>query len=384
MFLWLSSLTMTSDRLQTSSSMDFAGHYFGSVFVVDIYPLFAILCLLAATASLLLATGYKSRATAIFLTTCLSAFLSTGIIAFSNDVAASFLLLVIIIFTPGESLLSISGAQLSIDELESWTLPVGLWEAIWILFCALLFSFGLSYLFSFTPGVYVFGNELNPLFDRRANPTIGWAYLIACLQLLCSILPIRDSVYGIKSKFISWLIVLTLLTVLQLCTFFLLIDDFQLSIAFSILFLFLFDPNWIPQSHRDRAENVFYDGECGLCHGFVRLLLLEDKNEQFLLSPLQGEHIKTCVESADREMLPDSIVVQTLKGELLIKSDAAIYLFHRLGGAWRPLAILVSLVPKIFRDFAYDCVARIRHRVFKEPEAACPLLPPQLQDRFMH
>jgi predicted DCC family thiol-disulfide oxidoreductase YuxK len=54
----------------------------------------------------------------------------------------------------------------------------------------------------------------------------------------------------------------------------------------------------------------------------------------------------------------------------------------RLGGAWGALAVVLRAVPRPVRDAGYDLVARVRHRLFARPPAACPLLPPALAARF--
>jgi predicted DCC family thiol-disulfide oxidoreductase YuxK len=55
---------------------------------------------------------------------------------------------------------------------------------------------------------------------------------------------------------------------------------------------------------------------------------------------------------------------------------------HRLGGAWRLLAIASSAIPTPWLDRAYDAIARVRHRLFARPAAACPVSPEPLRARF--
>ena len=54
----------------------------------------------------------------------------------------------------------------------------------------------------------------------------------------------------------------------------------------------------------------------------------------------------------------------------------------RLGGWWRVLATIGTVVPRPIRDAAYDLVARVRYRVFGRAKEACPILPPDLRSRF--
>lgn len=132
------------------------------------------------------------------------------------------------------------------------------------------------------------------------------------------------------------------------------------------------------------ADIVFYDGECSLCHGFVRFLLARDAaGTRFRYTPLQGVTAKGLLTPAQRERLPDSVVVLTPEGRVLVRSRAAQRALERLGGAWTvPLAIS-RLVPRAVMDACYDAIARVRKRIFKKPPDACPVVRPEWRSRFL-
>ena len=131
------------------------------------------------------------------------------------------------------------------------------------------------------------------------------------------------------------------------------------------------------------AEYLFYDGHCGLCHRAVKFVLRHDRSgAAFRFASLQGETFLARVAKERREGLPDSLVVLTRDGELLVRSAAFLYIFRRLGGRWRVLATVLSVAPRGLRDFVYDFVARIRYRVFGRREDLCPVVPAELQARF--
>jgi predicted DCC family thiol-disulfide oxidoreductase YuxK len=131
------------------------------------------------------------------------------------------------------------------------------------------------------------------------------------------------------------------------------------------------------------AEYLFYDGHCGLCHRAVKFVLRHDRSGQaFRFAPLQGETFLGRVGPERRAGLPDSVVVLTRDGELLARSAAFLHIFRRLGGGWRVLAAVLSVVPQRLRDFVYDFVARIRYRVFGKREDLCPIVPAELRARF--
>lgn len=129
---------------------------------------------------------------------------------------------------------------------------------------------------------------------------------------------------------------------------------------------------------------VFYDGACGLCHRTVRFLLLRDvEGDRFRYAPIGGETFGERIASAQRTGLPDSIVVLTEGGSLLVRSRAVLHLLGRLGGVWSLLAVVLRAVPSGFADLVYDMVARVRGKFFARPTEACPVLPAGLRTRFL-
>ena len=132
--------------------------------------------------------------------------------------------------------------------------------------------------------------------------------------------------------------------------------------------------------HLDR---VFYDGSCGLCHHAVRFALARDPDGRlFRFTPLQSDRFGHLIPADRRQTLPDSIVVLTADERLLTRSDAVLHISRRIGGVWGTISVLGALVPRPVRDAAYDVVARVRKRLFRAPDGACPLVPRELRSRF--
>jgi predicted DCC family thiol-disulfide oxidoreductase YuxK len=136
----------------------------------------------------------------------------------------------------------------------------------------------------------------------------------------------------------------------------------------------------VPQS----PEILFYDGHCALCHGAVKFVVKRDRTgAAFRFAPLQGATFAEKVPADRRAGLPDSVIVLTSEGELLTRSDAFLHILRRLGGGWRALAGVCSTVPRALRDAVYNFIARIRYRVFGQRDDLCPIMPPELRDRFL-
>jgi predicted DCC family thiol-disulfide oxidoreductase YuxK len=138
----------------------------------------------------------------------------------------------------------------------------------------------------------------------------------------------------------------------------------------------------VPQA-APTTEILFYDGHCGLCHRSVKFALKHDRSgNAFRFAPLQGPTFQEQVPANRRAGLPDSIVVLTQSGELLVRSNAFLHILRRLGGGWRILAGAIALVPRPARDLIYDLVARTRYRIFGKRDELCPIVPPDLRKRF--
>jgi predicted DCC family thiol-disulfide oxidoreductase YuxK len=138
----------------------------------------------------------------------------------------------------------------------------------------------------------------------------------------------------------------------------------------------------VPQDE-PAAEMLFYDGHCGLCHGAVKLVLRGDRTgHAFRFAPLGGPTFKARVPAEGRASLPDSIVVLTKEGRLLVRSDAFLHILRRLGGGWKILGGALAVIPQGLRDAAYDLIARTRYSIFGRRDELCPIVAPELRARF--
>jgi predicted DCC family thiol-disulfide oxidoreductase YuxK len=114
---------------------------------------------------------------------------------------------------------------------------------------------------------------------------------------------------------------------------------------------------------------LFYDGECGFCHGTARFVRRRDRRGLFAYAPLQGEEFLQAVPEDQRSRLPDSLVLLSREQGLLTRSSAALYIFSRLPQPWPFYAGILRLVPRPIRDFGYDLFARLRRRLFPAPKS---------------
>jgi predicted DCC family thiol-disulfide oxidoreductase YuxK len=163
----------------------------------------------------------------------------------------------------------------------------------------------------------------------------------------------------------------------------LLVSFADLTIGMLLVHLFTFDPAWLRRRMAHRSEWVFYDGNCALCHGWVRFVLAEDTDgKTFRISPLQGELFATCFPAEQRASLPDSLAVLTEDERLLTRSAAVLHVLRRLGGLWRIMGAILIVTPRSIIDWFYDRVAGLRKQLFHTQKNLCPVVSPELRRRF--
>jgi predicted DCC family thiol-disulfide oxidoreductase YuxK len=115
----------------------------------------------------------------------------------------------------------------------------------------------------------------------------------------------------------------------------------------------------------------------------VKFVLRHDRTgSTFRFAPLQGETFTSKVPAERRAGLPDSMVLQTLDGSLLVRSDAWLHILQRLGGGWKFLGAVMGVIPRALLDVVYDLIARIRFRIFGRRDNLCPIVPADLRARF--
>lgn len=119
-----------------------------------------------------------------------------------------------------------------------------------------------------------------------------------------------------------------------------------------------------------RPPIVFFDGVCGLCNRFVRLLVRCDRHRRLHYAPLQGETARALLPALPDDPAHWSVVYVDETGTHT-RSDAALRICARAGGWLRPLAWL-RIVPRPLRDWAYGFIAKRRYRWFGRHDA-CPL-----------
>lgn len=125
---------------------------------------------------------------------------------------------------------------------------------------------------------------------------------------------------------------------------------------------------------------VFFDGVCGLCSHIVDWLMVRDRQMVFLYAPLQGTTATQRLPAADRENLNSIVILKS--AQFHRRSDAIVEILRSLGGQWRTLGQVLSLVPRPLRDFGYRVVASQRYRIWGKHDT-CRIPTPAERKRFL-
>lgn len=137
----------------------------------------------------------------------------------------------------------------------------------------------------------------------------------------------------------------------------------------------------------DEHPIVLYDGVCGLCNRGVQFLLKRDKHGRLQFASLQSDFAAKVLgrHALDPNDLDTVYVVMNHAQpdeKVLDRSDAVLRAWHELGGAWKLLSSISSIIPRGFRDVVYRFVATNRYHVFGKSET-CMLPDPGQRSRFL-
>lgn len=127
---------------------------------------------------------------------------------------------------------------------------------------------------------------------------------------------------------------------------------------------------------------IFFDGVCNVCNRAVQWILRRDRKGIFRFASLQSRFAKESLIAYSFDPADINTVVLLKEGRLYTKSDAALQILKEIGGGWRLLAFLGSLIPGAARNLFYDILAKYRYRWFGRKEA-CIMPQPEWKKRFL-
>lgn len=343
-----------------------------------------LLLSLGAAASLSFAVGFYDRAAGLILWYIWACLLGRNPLIANPSIPYVGWIFLTHAFMPSDPYGSL-GARNRVDPGNNWKIPQEIYAAAWIIMAVSYTYSGYTKLISpsWIDGTAFLMVLQNPLARPGLVRELLLSLPVFILQLATWSALLAELAFlplALFKKLRPWI----WLTLVGMHVGLLTIVSFaDLSLGMLMMHFLTFDPEWISPLRSASKDKVFYDGECGLCHGAVRFLLAEDEGSRFHLAALQSEAFRESVSEEERRGLPDSIVVVCEDGEVKTRSSAILYIMKRLGGLWRVIAACGSILPLSILDKIYDGLAKVRYRIFSKPPGLCPMMPARLQGRFL-
>jgi predicted DCC family thiol-disulfide oxidoreductase YuxK len=340
--------------------------------------------ILAAIAALAFAIGWHDRLAALWMWIVLASLFGRNPLIANPSLPYVGFMLLAHLFVPSAPYGSVAARGRS-DPDGGWVLPSAVFLASWVVL-AVSYSYS-GYTKLLSPSWVAGDNIAFVLQNPLARPWMLrdfflWLPSIFLTLLTWTVLYVELLFAPIalwkSARPWIWLAMLTIQF-----GFLFLLNFADLTIGMLLFHMFTFNPTWIASRPFARDNVLYYDGNCAMCHGFVKFLLAEERTGTLRYAPLQGEHFRTNVPEPMRVTLPDSLVFRTTDGRLLVRSDAVVNILCSLGGLWTLFGWLLWAVPRPLRDLAYNFVGAIRYRLFGYASEACPLVTPSLRARLI-
>jgi predicted DCC family thiol-disulfide oxidoreductase YuxK len=126
---------------------------------------------------------------------------------------------------------------------------------------------------------------------------------------------------------------------------------------------------------------ILFDGVCNLCNATVNFVIKHDKKAQFLFASFQSDAAKEILLHFNLKNLNGGTVILVEGQKVYDKSKAALKIAKRLDGGYKAFYAFI-IVPKFFRDWVYDIIAKNRYRWFGKRDS-CLIPSIKLKNRFL-
>ena len=126
---------------------------------------------------------------------------------------------------------------------------------------------------------------------------------------------------------------------------------------------------------------IIFDGVCGLCHAWVRLVLRYDSKQLCKFAPYQSDHGQAALRLAGLPTDRIETLVFLHNEQVYIRSRAVFKVFQMLPMPLKLLSVL-RVIPYSISDFIYDHIATSRYKLFGQKDESC-LISENNKDRFL-
>jgi len=126
---------------------------------------------------------------------------------------------------------------------------------------------------------------------------------------------------------------------------------------------------------------IIFDGYCNFCSRSVRFIIRRDRKRYFTFAASQTPEGQGIIALYGLGKMAEHSIVLIEHGNIYRKSTAALRIARKLGKGWE-LCYVCMIIPRRFRDFIYDLVARSRYRLFGMSNR-CFVPEPAIKERFI-
>ena len=130
---------------------------------------------------------------------------------------------------------------------------------------------------------------------------------------------------------------------------------------------------------KETKRILFFDGVCGLCSSLVDFTLPKVSAGDLSFAPLQGSTAQRLLPTQDLGL---EYVVYLRDEKIHRRTKAIAYLLQDIGGIYKPISIMLHVLPAFISDFFYGIVAKYRYQFFGKSET-CRLPTPQERNFFL-
>lgn len=126
---------------------------------------------------------------------------------------------------------------------------------------------------------------------------------------------------------------------------------------------------------------ILFDGVCNFCNNWVNFIIDRDSDNAFLFSALQSKSGQDILKKFNLPTTEFDTFILVGENSYLTKSDAVISIAKHLKG-FPKILIIGKLLPKFFRNFLYDLIARNRYKIFGRRQT-CRIPTPEEKSKFL-
>ena len=126
---------------------------------------------------------------------------------------------------------------------------------------------------------------------------------------------------------------------------------------------------------------LIFDGVCNLCNGLVTFILRNEKNTAIKFTALQYESSIALLAryGINRDKVNSIVFIEDNK--TYFKSAAVFKVASFLKSPYHLIKIF-KVLPSFFTDFFYDCISRVRYRLFGKRDT-CIIPDEKFRSRFI-